>query len=61
MIVGLMNWRKFYEIKKEFEEVFRDYPLNLQKDVEDLLVIARLFDPCGYIKGASIDGRVKVN
>ena len=34
-------------ITPEFEELFKDYPLYSQEDVEDPLVIAKLFDPCG--------------
>ncbi len=33
-------------ITPEFEALFKDYPLDSQKHVEDPLVIAKLFDPC---------------
>jgi hypothetical protein len=33
-------------ITPEFEKQFKDYPLGSQ-DVEDPLVIAKFFDPCG--------------
>ncbi len=32
---------------KEFEALFKDYPLYSQEHEEDPLVVAKLFDPCG--------------
>jgi hypothetical protein len=34
-------------ITKEFETLFKDYPLYSQEEVKDQLVIAKLFDLCG--------------
>jgi hypothetical protein len=34
-------------ITKEFEELFKDYPLYSQEHEKDPPVIAKLFDPCG--------------
>ncbi len=34
-------------ITKEFEALFKDYPLYSQEHEEDQLVIAKLFDPTG--------------
>jgi hypothetical protein len=33
-------------VTEEFEALFKDYPLYSQEDVDDPLVIAKLFDPC---------------
>ncbi|MBT3245127.1 MAG: DUF2958 domain-containing protein [Bacteroidetes bacterium] len=34
-------------ITEEFETLFKDYPLYSQEEVEDPLVVAKLFDPVG--------------
>jgi hypothetical protein len=34
-------------ITKEFEDLFKEYPLYSQEHKEDQLVVAKLFDPCG--------------
>ncbi len=34
-------------ITEEFEALFKDYPLYSQEEVEDPLIVAKLFDPCG--------------
>ena len=34
-------------ITKEFEALFKDYPLYSQEEAEDPIVIVKLFDPCG--------------
>jgi hypothetical protein len=34
-------------ITPEFEELLKDYPLYSQEDVEDPLIVAKLFDPAG--------------
>jgi DUF2958 family protein len=34
-------------ITEEFEELFKDYPLYSQEEVEDPLIICKLLDPAG--------------
>jgi len=34
-------------ITKEFENLFKNYPLGSQEKEKDPLVIAKFFDPCG--------------
>ncbi len=34
-------------ITEEFEALFKDYPLYSQENVDDPLIIWKLFDPCG--------------
>ena len=34
-------------ITREFEELFKKYPLYSQENCSDPIVIAKLFDPCG--------------
>ena len=34
-------------VTKEFEALFEDYPLYSQEEVEDPLIVAKLFDSCG--------------
>jgi hypothetical protein len=34
-------------VTKEFEELFKDYPLYSQEHEKDPKVISKLFDPCG--------------
>jgi hypothetical protein len=40
-------WRNMKIVTEEFEELFKDYPLYSQEEVDDPLVVAKLFDPTG--------------